>query len=266
MKSLKIILSVFLMALLFVSCEEDESQELNLVESAQVQVAVGSSTFYDLTNVSTTTVDLDINVTGLPVSSVTILKSYNGGVNVVEHATLSTVPASVSIPLIEAIDGLGITADDLNLGDNVTFSFRANLANGTAATSQKIYVANLSCPSNLPEGLWTGVNTDAATFGGSSTNASVMITALGAGAYSVSDVSGAAYFTCCGGGGFVVDQPVTILDVCNTISVTGSAGSQVTIADDLANPGSWDPGSGILTINWCDNSNGFCSTTTFTKN
>lgn len=266
MKNIKIILTLFSCSLLLFSCEEDTSTGLEFSESAQITVVAGERTFYDLTEVATTTVDLELDALGnLPVESVVIIKSYNGG-PFVDHATISSLPVDISVPLSEAVIGLDVTLAELELGDNITFGFRANLTNGTVAISKNIFVANLSCPSNIPEGTWTGVNNDVSNFGVTSTNAEVTITADGAGAYSVSDVSGGAYFACCAGLGFNRDQPVTILDVCNVITVTGSTGSQVTIGDDAANQSTWNPDTGVLTIFWCDNTNGFCSETSFTKN
>jgi hypothetical protein len=252
----------------FFGCETREEAELALSQKdlPVMNVSIEGDSFFDLTNLDASRVTLKIEATG-EVSSVKVFKSFSDpDSTTILLEEVSSFPATLEISVSDAIEGFDLIKEDLEPGDNFFFSLEA-VVNGNPVTYSGSAVSITSaCPSAIPEGMWTGVNNDSGNFGTTSSNPEVTITSLGGGQYSVSDVSGGAYFACCSSGGFVRDQGVTIMDVCNTISVIGSAASQVNIGQDFSSLGSWNPATGELVINWCDNSNSFCSTTTFTKN
>lgn len=127
------------------------------------------------------------------------------------------------------------------------------------------------CESNLDfTGTWTGV-TPAGPFGPSFSNTNVQITPIEGkpGFYNISDISGGGYFGCCASSGFKENQPVQIEDICGTLFIRTSTGSQVSFTTSAANgagPGTYDGVSDTFTMPWFDATNGFASITTFTRN
>jgi hypothetical protein len=161
----------------------------------------------------------------------------------------------------------GVTHTNLNPAipaANITTSFTSN------------FVVSLTCPSTITEGAYTATQNDADVwFGGPgplpSTNQVTITKVAGTdNQYLISDVTAGGYFACCGGGGFRLNQPAVVTDVCLGIRVTANAGAQINIGQGAA-VGSWNPATSTLVVHYNDVSNGslaagFDLVTTFVKN
>ncbi|MEM7548321.1 MAG: hypothetical protein AAF363_01505 [Bacteroidota bacterium] len=151
--------------------------------------------------------------------------------------------------------------DSLDGGDAFLFTFRVTMLDGRVFgpenTNPEICGVNnargtcvqpvfLVCPSNIPEGDYNGNTTG--PFGPSS--AVVTVTDNGNGNYSVSDISAGLL-------GILISDPTfegggTFNDICNQISVpTFSPPGLVAVSQAAGlGLGSYDPETGIITINW----------------
>ena len=201
---------------LFTGCEEEDTFPF---ETKGATVAISNSAgFFDLGDLSST-FSFDASSLGEAVTSFDVLKSYNGGTPVF-HATVNSLPTTLAITPAEAVDGLGITTDDLAIGDAITFSFdNVVTASGTYPSSASVSGA-VSCLSALA-GTYDYATTEtwcgsAATITGQTT-----WTEVGPGTYEIDDWSYGSYPDCYGG--FVASSWATlqISDVCNQVTVLG---------------------------------------------
>lgn len=136
------------LALILSSCADDPNELQDLtIDGAVVVIQNVAPDFFDLGDIANSFISFDISTKGAAVSSLTIYKSYNGG-DRIEHAKVSSLPATLSVTAAEAIDGLGITFDDLAVGDNITLSFEVE-SNGTTYGSGTKQVIAVTCFSDL---------------------------------------------------------------------------------------------------------------------
>lgn len=216
------------------------------------------------------------------VQSVTIVGTYNGGDPVVfsDGAANLPLPAQISITTDDILTKFGLTIDELEIGDQVIFGADLTMKDGRvlpaftstgsfgyapeirATPRNDIYsVYFVTCVSNIPvEGTWSSTcTTDWDT---ETTNANVTIEALGNGEYLFSDVTGGFYALF----GFNENQPATVTDVCNSLTITDAANAQFTIVADPDNVGEWNPDADTFTVYWWDSGNGIKGETIFTRN
>ena len=214
------------------------------------------------------------------VQSMVIVGTYNGGDPVLFTGGASNLPlpAQITITIDDIQEKFGLSIDDLDIGDQIIFGADLIMKDGrtlTAFTStgnfgysaslratprNTIYsVYNVTCVSNIPvEGEWTAIcTTDWDT---ETTNDNVTIEALGNGEYYFSDVTGGFYALF----GFNIDQPGTITDVCNSLTITDND-AQFNIVADPDNVGEWDPATETFTIYWFDDGNGIKGKTIITR-
>lgn len=219
------------------SCIEEAEDFPGGTDGAQANPS-GIEGIFDLVDIPSSTVSFDIDVinpSSVQVASVTIMKSYNGG-EMIEHATVSTLPASVSVTPADVVAGIpGAPAvADLQLGDAFTLTLVANTNNGSFRSPNTI-VIDATCSSAL-EGTYESVTTysqhDFLPDYGSNT-AIVEITKVSDGVYSIADVSGGLY----GSGPYVdaygtSDLTAEFKDVCGelTFSSLSDPWGPVTIA------------------------------------
>jgi len=98
---------------IFMSCEEEDTFPFETKGATIAATNVGFFNFYEI---NTTTFDFNVSSLGEAISSVNVMKSYNGGTPVL-HGTITQTPVAVSITAAQAVEGLGISVDDLQLGD-----------------------------------------------------------------------------------------------------------------------------------------------------
>ncbi len=218
MKNLSlIILSGLLLVVLFTGCEEQE--DVPAYEVAGATVAVANQTgFFDLGDL-TNTFSFDVASRGEDVSSLDIYKSYNGGAPVF-HSTVNTIPSTITITPAQAVDGLGVTTNDLAIGDFVTFSFdNVQTASGSYPSGTSTS-ASVACLSALA-GTHSAVTTTAVWCTETATK-DVVWTEEAPGVYSIDDFAFGTYDPCYG----ISDTPdgdLRVMDVCNEITLSGSS-------------------------------------------
>jgi len=223
---------------------------------------------------------------------VTYANAVTGTIEKGSIMNISSWPATVTLTvddLIAVIPSLN-SADDLNLADQFVFVNGINFADGRAFPAfvtdpagnpapnysvnfngagnnpgfnySRAY--NVSCPSAIPtECTWAAVNTSN-VFGVVTSNTGIVITSLGSGAYTISDVTAGVFAPlCCN-----VNQPVTFTDVCNALTITGSGNAQFNLVTDASNgfpAGTWDPVTETITFPWWDAGNAFGDVTILTR-
>lgn len=216
------------------------------------------------------------------VESVDIVGKYNGEDPVVFSVGTPnmTLPAEINIDINEILDKFSLSIDELEIGDQIIFGANLTMKDGRVLTAfsstgdfgysaalrstprNDIYsVFNVTCVSNIPaEGTWT--STCLNDYTGEETSNDVTFEVLGNGEYALTDVTGGFY----GIFGFNLNQPVTITDVCNAITVSDAANAQFDIIQDPDNIGEWDPATETFIIYWFDQGNGIKGVTTITRN
>ena len=176
--------------------------------------------FYDLADIDNAVVGFTVNTQGEDASSVTVYKSFNGG-DPVEHASVDD-GSTLSIPIDDAINGLGVSIDDLEVGDVITYSFESSTSSGTYKSGTTLDAA-MSCSSNLagtydvvtvPNGSWCD---NSLMFEGESVWEEVS-----AGVYSIVDFAFGSY-TICYNSSSTPDGSLRVNDVCNKITITGAS-------------------------------------------
>lgn len=185
--------------LFFPSCEDDFNLAPEVPDLFDTKGAVASFTsptpdFFD-NSAPDDPVTFELATIGEPAQSVRILKSFNGGAQI-EHATITSLPATVNVSLNDALTGTGQTVADMKVGDNFTLSFEVTTASGTFRTGSTINIA-VSCSTKFPgtydyEGFdfWCG---------GDPFSGEVTITETSPGKYTFDDWSFGAYERCYNG-------------------------------------------------------------------
>lgn len=227
-------LFILAMGLVFQSCEDDFDLATDADGFFETKGAVASFTspspdFFD-TGAPDAPASFEVSTLGEDVSSLRILKNFNGTGNI-EHATLSSFPATVNISLSEALAGTGVSLEDLKVGDSFRFTFETTTSTGTYTTGGSINIP-VSCSNKFP-GTYDFVSTDYFC-GGDPLSGSVTITETEAGKYTFSDWGFGSYQECYGGAasswGTLAFVRYTSDDCdecsqsaeCNTISIEGA--------------------------------------------
>lgn len=215
------------------------------------------------------------------VQSMQIVGTYNGGDPIVftDGAANLPLPAEITITTDDILSKFGLTIDELEIGDQIIFGADLTMKDGrilnaftptgnfgyapevrTTPRNDIYSVYFVTCVSNIPvEGTWTATCIN--DYDGGETTNDVTYEVLGNGEYALSDVTAGFY----AGFGFNLNQPVTITDVCNALTVTDAANAQFTIVQDPDNVGEWDPATETFTIYWFDSGNGIKGVTTITR-
>ncbi len=208
-------------ALMATSCHEapigEDFADINykaqgaLASPSNVQVG-----FFDLADPAEAMVAFDLDVKGEVTSSVEVTATHNDGASAV-YATVTSTPATLDVPLDDLLSVLGLTLDDVAVGDEVVFSFKSTTGSGTYTSSELLSVP-FSCKSELAGKMdYTSTNYFC---GGDPLTGVVELIDDAAGKYVFDDWAFGAYHECYGGpasswGG------LQLVDLCNVISVTG---------------------------------------------
>ena len=270
MKNIKYILIAVFTVFICTSClEEQYDIKDNGVYAAQLYAPVKVPFFYQGTTEVTYDIDIFENP-GVSVSTITGSKQLFAGGEESVIAVLDLSGGQFSQTLDELfadvpVGGQVLTEDDLAPGDYWDVSYTMTLSDGTELNVQSNKATNIpfSCVSAIPtEGTWTGTTTLGA-FGVIGTNPDVMITAIDDGGnYDMSDLTGGFYDNF----GFNLEQPGSINDLCNAITVTGAPDAQFSIVDEPDYNGSYDPATETLDVAWWDSGNDIHEVTTHSKN
>ena len=233
-------------AMFIFSCTQDpvvEKAEENLfnVGGAIVNVSNVQNGFFNLGELESTFVAFDVAGAGETINAITVYKSLNGGAKV-EHAVVNTIPSTVNVSLSDAISGLGVTLDDVKVGDNFNFSFESTTSTGTYTTGNSLSV-DASCPSELA-GTYAAVTTvtsQGAGIGwddcaGNTWEGNVYFESSASGVYTIltdnptgddkwNDPSMGAYYACYGtaDAGSLPGGDLLVNELCNTISISGAS-------------------------------------------
>lgn len=213
-----------LTGLMMQSCGDDvidppKTPDFYDTKGATVRITDVATGLIDLADIDNAAVEFTIDTWGESVSSVTIFKSLNGA-DPVEHATVSGLPVTLNVPVDDIVSGLGVGVDDLELGDDITFSFSADAETGVYRSGNTLR-APVTCVSSLA-GTYDVVTIpwcdNTAMFEGTSTWEEVS-----AGVYTIVDFAFGSYEICYGPGSALPDGDLRVNDVCNKISITGTS-------------------------------------------
>ena len=178
------------------------------------------------------------------------------GQHYILDATSGTIPAgtfSAALPIT-------ILPDNIDAGDVWTIDLTLSSTDADVAPFVENFSYNVlvTCPNSIPlDRTWTASIVSGA-FGAFSTRDDVTITDAGDGTLLVSDITAGVLpaLGCCD-----PNEGAFINNICDEITIasvapTASFGYETNAAEGFG-PGSWNPDSQVLTINWWEPGNGF---------
>jgi len=199
---------------IFMSCEEEDTFPFETKGATIAATNVGFFNFYEI---NTTTFDFNVSSLGEAISSVNVMKSYNGGTPVL-HGTITQTPVAVSITAAQAVEGLGISVDDLQLGDEIVFTFEDVQTGSGTYPSATSATAKIACLSPLA-GTHSYTTSDYFCAGDAVTG-EVTWAEVGAGVYEIDDWAYGSYQACYGGPAQSWGT-LQLSDVCNQLTILG---------------------------------------------
>ncbi len=227
MKNFKILLSIFLLTLFIVSCEEDDQVTGELELARDVTLGNVQSSVFNLLDLDNAAVvfDLGLSESGAEIQKVEIFQTFNGG-NPELVSTITTVPATVSIPLTDAVAKTDKTKEELVPGDLFFYSFKLTLASGKVVLSSSFINGNAACPSDIGGTVsYTYVSANSPYWGGVSVpDGEIEISPIDAfGNYTISDASfgGLVHFYGVLGAFGATPVNISMIDVCNSVTFSG---------------------------------------------
>jgi hypothetical protein len=207
--------------LVFSSCTDPDivtKAEENLFNTAGSIISATDVTsgFFDLGDIPNAIYSSTLVANGADVSNADILLSRNGG-DEVTISSVSSFPSEFSLTLEDAASALGISTDDVAVGDNFGLRFVSTSGDGTFSTGTRVGVL-ATCSSALA-GEYAYV-LDAPFCGGDAVMGTVMLTETMAGRYTFSDWAFGSYEVCYGGPAASWGS-LELTDVCNTLAIEG---------------------------------------------
>lgn len=267
MKNIKILSILFLsIAMTFMSCEDsdDSSQvDFDIVHTEGVittlsgtsgQLLGNASNPLDLVNSTVVLTDanaeLTINLALQPgsfakdVSKYQIVKSFKGGAEVVVAETTSLPYAQAYSTVAEFLDGLGLAASDLRIGDQIDFRVKVFTTTGNIyyqGSSFSKYSVTINCASSLAGAYSLVVQRDN---GADVIFPNEIITEVSPGYYKTSSIYRWAV------GSIAPDQGFNFNDVCGTLNAPQQGLAQGYYSNSVYSfaDGSADPTTGELII------------------
>ncbi|WP_020532023.1 hypothetical protein [Flexithrix dorotheae] len=210
-KKILIYIFSFGVFLLQLSCDDDGYNPDDIsIKGAKTQVDIDpNNSFFNFFDTENTKVAFDLSIPAgdQNVTDIKLMLHYidveTGEVSdSVEFQTVATFPSTVTITLKEAVDLIpGLSMDKIKPGDTFDFSMAINTKSGQILTRvsprlQQNQTKNpydfspsfpVGCPSNIPEGVYSGETT-----GLVNTTKDVTVTNMGGGIYATSDMSAGA--------------------------------------------------------------------------
>jgi|TARA_B110000027_G_scaffold122819_1_gene138111 hypothetical protein len=267
MKNIKILSILFLsIAMTFMSCEDsdDSSQvDFDIVHTEGVittlsgtsgQLLGNASNPLDLVNSTVVLTDanaeLTINLALQPgsfakdVSKYQIVKSFKGGAEVVVAEPTTLPYAQAYATVAEFLDGLGVEASDLRIGDQIDFRVKVFTTTGNIyyqGSSFSKYSVTINCASSLAGAYSLVVQRDN---GPDVIFANEIITEVSPGYYKTSSIYRWAV------GSIAPDQGFNFNDVCGTLNAPQQGLAQGYYSNSVYSfaDGSADPTTGELII------------------
>jgi len=267
MKNIKILSILFLaVAMTFMSCEdtEDSSQvDFGIVHTEGVVTTLSGTTGQLLGNASNpadlansevvltdANAELTINLALQPgsfakdVSKYQIVKSFKGGAEVVVAETTTLPYAQAYATVAEFLDGLGVEASDLRIGDQIDFRVKVFTTTGNIyyqGSSFSKYSVTINCASSLAGAYSLVVQRDN---GADVIFANEIITEVSPGYYKTSSIYRWAV------GSIAPDQGFNFNDVCGTLNAPQQGLAQGYYSNSVYSfaDGSADPTTGELII------------------
>jgi len=215
MKKISLFMLVTLLFVgVFTGCEEEDTFPFET--TGGVIEFTNVTGFYDRNDLNSS-FEFNLSSLGESVSSFDLLKSHNGDTPVV-HTTISQVPTTVNVILGEALDGMGITASDLEVGDEIIFSIGNVQTASGAYDSANSASAGVACSSALA-GTYDFSTSDYFCEGDAVTGQTTW-TEAGPGLYTIDDWAYGSYQACYGGPAASWGM-LQLKDVCNEITIEG---------------------------------------------
>lgn len=195
---------------------DDFAETLYAPEGAVISPRNVQVGFFDLGDPNNAAVAFDLHTIGEAVTNAEVTATHSEGASAV-FMNVSSFPTTVDVSLPDLLSALGLTVDNVEVGQSILFTFRATTAGGTFRSSEVLSVP-FSCLSALQGTLdYTSTNffCTEADFTGT-----VELNRTGAGLYTFSDWTFGTYPACYGGpaAGF---GSLRLVDICNRISVSG---------------------------------------------
>ncbi|MDX1477108.1 MAG: hypothetical protein R3301_05350 [Saprospiraceae bacterium] len=172
--------------------------------------------FFDLGDPDNAAIAFDLETIGEPVSSAEVVATHDDGSSAT-FTSVSEFPSTIDVTLNEVLAILGKTIDDVEVGDEVRFTFTAATATGTYRSSESLAVP-FSCRSDL-KGTYNYKSSNYFCSGDELTG-TVELIEEAAGKYGFDDWSFGTYPECYGGSASSWGS-LQLVDVCNRLSVTG---------------------------------------------
>lgn len=196
-------------------------------------LGVPSSQDFSTATVAFASTELDLGVMlmtgGADIASYEILKSINGGTET-SVASSPTLPISLKYTTVdEFVDGLGITADDLRIGDVIRFRTKMNKTDGSevfAGPTDGTFTLTVSCSSDLAGTYSLNVVT---SNGRNVTFPDEVITEVSPGYYKTTSTYTWAV------GSIAPDQGFNFTDVCGELNVPDQGLAQGYYSNDVFN-------------------------------
>ncbi len=195
--------------------------------------------FYNLLDRENTSVGFDLSSAGESIDGITVMKSLNGG-DEVELGTFSSLPSILDISLAEAVEGLGVTIDDVMVGDVISYAF---VMNNTGQRSGKVLQIPCTCPSDL--GGTYAYESLSYWCGEAGATGEITFTAAGGGEYELDEWSFGGYPTCYDGFNAASWGTLRMKDLCQEVSILGE--------DNYTDTWSWtidDVSGRDMTVTW----------------
>lgn len=260
MKKIKYLLFSIATIAIISSCVEDYTDAAGIADTGGAIVAIGGNSdgkllgapsSSDLTTATIAFSDTNLNLEimlitgGQDVASYEIVKSFNGG-NEVSVMTSNSLPMTLSYTTLEDyISGLGITADQIRIGDVIKFRTKIIKNDGStyfAAPGQGDFSITINCSSNL-------AGTYLVTNDFCMPSYITTITANPDGSWHIESGDGAFLHLCTGNSTLINWADINV--VCGEVQPTGmlrfgSDNSGYDIGD--ISGGTWDGVNGVLTM------------------
>ncbi|TYP98026.1 hypothetical protein C7447_103194 [Tenacibaculum adriaticum] len=259
MKKIKNLLYILTAVTLLYSCDSEENGTVGTIGHGAIVTIADSSEGKllgsavdsdDLENSQVIFSDTELNLTvdlatgGDNVSNYEVVKTYNGGSEVVV-ASSATLPINISYTtLADYIDDLGLEEANLRIGDVITFKTKMTTPDGVfyAASTEGTFNVTINCSADLT-GTYLVTN--------SSCNPSftTTISKNADGTWHIGSGDGGWLHQCTGNTSLLNSANITV--VCGKIQPTGdldygSNGGSYDIGDIQG--GTWDQATGVLTM------------------
>lgn len=234
---------------------ETEMIDMNLVVTSNEGVSVESIVIYGELN----TLEQVNDSTREDISSgvVELATVTNDGM-----VTFTTDELFASLP----VDGEVKNEDELYPGDTFVFTYELNLADGRVMTIAGNYTVTFTCPSDLGGKYLNTTEVSASDFGAQSFSYEVELVDLGAGRYTVEDMTGGMWSSDPYAAEYATTaRTTTLVEVCGQITLEDAPDQFGGFITTEGQPGpSYDPETGVITWGWTDTLYGETGITTYT--